>query len=148
MDGVTVFMAADLLRNLRDWQHIKQQEALDLLGTPQAEAKLAEAQRYGASAEAILRLMDENRRLRTFHKSVMGYRSGNTLLPGMNTIFMSDEWLMEQHNKLTAAKPDQKGGDEDERRIETGQAGKEAGKEAGQEEVAPKPAAGRSRPSA
>lgn len=44
--------------------------------------------------------LEENRRLRQFHKSVMGYRSGNKLMPTTNTIFMSDDWLMEQHRKV------------------------------------------------
>lgn len=37
----------------RDWQAIAQREAADLLGSPEALAKLAESKRYGALADQL-----------------------------------------------------------------------------------------------
>ena len=37
----------------RDWQQMKQNEALRLAGTPEGDAKLAEAKRYRACADEI-----------------------------------------------------------------------------------------------
>lgn len=42
-----------LLLKPRDWQQIAQRQATDMLGTPEAAEKLAEARRYGALADEL-----------------------------------------------------------------------------------------------
>ena len=42
-----------LLLKPRDWQQIAQRQAADMLGTPEAAEKLAEARRYGALADEL-----------------------------------------------------------------------------------------------
>lgn len=42
-----------LLLKPRDWQQIAQRQASDMLGTPEAAEKLAEARRYGALADEL-----------------------------------------------------------------------------------------------
>lgn len=55
----------------RDWQHIAQQQAIELLGTPEADAKQAEAKRYGMLADEIDRLRDGYKRIRDSSDSEM-----------------------------------------------------------------------------
>lgn len=49
-------MKVDFMILLRDWQHIKQQQALEAMGTPEAADFLCESKRYGACADEIEKL--------------------------------------------------------------------------------------------
>lgn len=50
-------MRPHILTELRDWQAIKQAQALEHAGTPEGSAYLAESKRYGAAHDAITGLL-------------------------------------------------------------------------------------------
>lgn len=57
----------------RDWQQIALGEAAELMGTPLAAAKLAEAKRYGALADALEAQRARIESLRGALKTAAGY---------------------------------------------------------------------------
>ena len=53
---------SEFLRQLRDWQSIKQAQAIEAAGTPEAASLLAESKRYGTAADELERIKKEARR--------------------------------------------------------------------------------------
>lgn len=78
-------MTVDILVSLRDWQHVKQQQALEAMGTQEAAEYLAESKRYGACADEIQKLRDHIAELRKLVSEVAIYRARSAMPRSMPT---------------------------------------------------------------